>query len=264
MPKNDTPPANGAEIIYHTLEVTPDLWKNIPVEERTFFIAIGHIANEINTLQKLILGSDLTNKPTVIEGRAQLSQTMLLIRLFCLKAYSGFEYIRSIGEEKFFRPYRNDRDADILTSLNLLRDYFSKPNPIKYIRNKFVAHYDTETLKEVANQLTQHTGEIYSCEQQGNSIYYMSEELIFAAMLRQKPPFDKIGAALETLLDDVNSVARLLTDFAHGTMIVISKLYAGDLWSIKASASERVSLPNFTSINIPCLVDFSALSQSRL
>ena len=242
---------------YWTLEIPPKAWASMPAAERAFFVAVGHIANELNTLRKLILISEDTEKPSVIQERAQLSQTMLLVRLFCMKSYAGYEFLRSISSSDYFEEYLLDADGSMREPFDKLMEYFSEPNAIKYVRNKFGAHYDNKIINKAIKLPVNHTGEIYACEQQGNSIYYASEEIIIAAMLRQRSPFDGVGSAMEALLDDVNDIAVLITDVAHGAMIVVSKRYMGDFWKTNTYNAKKIDLPHVSTSSAPYLTDFN-------
>ena len=61
------------------------------------------------------------------------------------------------------------------------------------------------------------------------------------------------------LIDDVDSVADLLTDCAQGVMIVIGKRYAKSARNPAKIASEEVALVNAENVSLPFFIDFEPM-----
>ena|SRR5215471_17521660 len=66
---------------------------SIPAEERIFFIQIGHLANELSTLNRLLLFVSNSNGATDLERRARNSQALLLVRLCSGKLFEGWQML---------------------------------------------------------------------------------------------------------------------------------------------------------------------------
>lgn len=62
---------------------------SIPTSERLFFIEIAHLANELSTLNRLLLFVSNASYTTELETRARNSQALLLIRLCSGKLFEG-------------------------------------------------------------------------------------------------------------------------------------------------------------------------------
>ena len=57
--------------------------QKMPEHERVFTMLLGHIANEINILQKLIMmAQDSDDDPCTSEARGRTANTMCLLRVF--------------------------------------------------------------------------------------------------------------------------------------------------------------------------------------
>src|SRR5215510_7875427 len=120
----------------------------IPADERVFFFQIGHLANELSTLNRLLLFVSNSNGITDLERRARNAQAMLLIRLCSGKLFEGWQMLqRDFFGSKLSKEYEPLMDESGRNSLTEIKRYFSKSNLIKDIRDNFAFHYSAEDLR---------------------------------------------------------------------------------------------------------------------
>ena len=62
------------KIKVYKFPITPEMLARIPIEERVFFLGIGHAANELAILRKLIILADRHRGSDDIERGAQVVQ----------------------------------------------------------------------------------------------------------------------------------------------------------------------------------------------
>jgi len=249
----------GATATVHTLKLTPKLLKKIPLEERVCFLTLGHMANELNILRKLVLinsGAHVSNK---IERDGQATQSLLLIKLFALKSCAGYEFVRKQTKQPCMKKYVRDPDSDLNSNIRNLNRYFGGKNLLQYMRNKFTAHYDSDEIKGLAKDLSSQTYPLYLTEQQGNSLYFAAEELMFKALEAQAADGEEVNNVMGRLIDDVNEVAALLVDFSQGVMIVIGKRYAQSAWKPANTTSEQIALVDAKNVTLPYFINFESL-----
>jgi len=165
---------------------------SIPSDERLFFIQIGHLANELSTLNRLLLFVSDTTGTTEVEKRARNSQALLLVRLCLEKLFEGWQMLqRDYFGSKVSKEYGGLLDESGKNSLNEIKRYFSKNNLIKDIRDNFAFHYSSEDLQNQLQRTTD-TGTlyIYLGYAHGNSFYSFADVLVGSAMLSKVPGAD--------------------------------------------------------------------------
>lgn len=245
-----------------TLDVTPEILSRMPPEERAWFFTVGHIANELAILRKLILISDNTNGVSNIEVSAQVIQTLLFIKIFSLKAVAGFEFLQKCSSQPGFLKYAKGQGSEITKHLRKLRKYFKGESRLEFVRNKFGAHYDTDHIN--FQDLAERDGDLklFVAEQQGNTVYYAAEEILFTGLQMKGDSTDDQGSVIGKLIDDIHEVASLVLDCAQDMMIVVGSLYANDSWKASGPANSGVtSIPmaDARNIKLPYFIDFEVL-----
>jgi len=218
---------------------------------------LGHMTNELAILRKLVLISDCHSLTSDIEKHSQAVQSMLLIKLFALKACAGSELIRKNNKQPFMKKYGRDPDGGLAETTRKLNRYFSGTSLLEYVRNKYTAHYDTSDIADIMKDWPDDTHFLYVGQQQGNTLYFAAEEMMFEALKSQAPVGPKDKNIMERLIDDVDMVAELLTDYAQGALIVIGKLYAKGDWNPNKLETEDITLVSVKDVSLPFFVDFT-------
>jgi hypothetical protein len=88
-------PSGVARMLLHRVRFEARDLAAMPENERVFVMILGHIANEINILQKLIMmAHDLDDDPEPAETHGRTAQTMCLMRVLVGKLYEAYLTIR--------------------------------------------------------------------------------------------------------------------------------------------------------------------------
>lgn len=241
-------------------QVTPKILARAPLEERVLFLTLGHIANELNILRKLVLMSndEIARSGVEIERHAQGAQTLMLIKLFALKACAGNEFLKKQTKHAFMREYARDPEAAVTEPIRKLSRYFNGESLLEWVRNKLAAHYDVEQIRGQAAGPAARTFDLHVASEQGNSLYFAAEEMIFTALSAKAAATEGREDVMRRLIDDVDNVAGLLTDCAQGALIVFGKRYAKSAWKPEKLATEEVPLTDARDVRIPFFVDFKS------
>lgn len=247
------------EIQVRKFPLSPELIERVPLDERTFFLMLAHITNELNILRKIILISDVYRPSNKIEREAQAIQSLLLIKLFALKACAAFEFISKQAKQSFTKYYGQDSDSGFSNALKKLKRYFDGNSLLEYVRNKFGAHYDVNEVKEFAKKPINQTRYFYLTEQQGNSVYLAAEEMVFEFLISRANKGEDVKDVMGRLIDDVHRVVSLITDLAQGVFIVIGNRYAKTDWVIEKLEAEDVRLTDIRDVKLPFFVDFAPM-----
>ena len=216
---------------------------SIPTDERLFFIQIGHLANELSTLNRLLLFVSNSAGTTELERRAGNCQALLLVRLCSGKLFEGWQMLqRDYFRSKLSKEYDSLLDESGKNSLNEIKRYFSKNNLIKDIRDKFAFHYSSDDLQ---NQLQRSkdvgTLYIYLGYAHGNSFYSFADVLVGSAMLSKVPGADPQPGMDALFVDPINGIKWFL-DFIGSCMIVLAEKYLGT--TLEALSANIIEVPN--------------------
>jgi hypothetical protein len=131
-------------------------FEKMPERERLAILLLGHFANEINILSKLlIMSSNRMGDHNTAERRAHHSQTLVIGRLFAGKLFEGWNVIKAqYFGTKLSREYTPLLDDKAKAALDNLKTYFSNAkNPIRRVRNKLASHYDEDVVKEAFSRV---------------------------------------------------------------------------------------------------------------
>lgn len=117
----------------------------MPENERVFVVVLGHIANEINVLQRLIMmAHDLDDNPGPAETQGGTAQTMCLMRLLVGKLYEAHRTIKThYLDAGLHQQIECHLDKNTIDALHEFVEYFSQPkNNLNVLRNKISFHND--------------------------------------------------------------------------------------------------------------------------
>jgi len=213
---------------------------SIPADERLFFIQIGHLANELSTLNRLLLFTSNSTGATELERQIGNSHNLLLLRLCSGKLFEGWQMLKKdyFGSRLSIK-YDSLLDESGKASLSEIKRYFSKKNLIKDIRDNFAFHYSSEDLQ---NQL-QDTGTLYFylAKTHGNSFYSFADVLVGFAMLSKVQGVDP-QRAMDTLFADPLRAIKWFQTFISSCMIILGETYLGITW--EALGANTIEIPN--------------------
>lgn len=216
---------------------------SIPANERFFFIQIGHLANELSTLNRLLLFMSNSSDTTELERWARNSQVLLLVRLCSGKLFEGWQMLqRDYFGSKLSKEYDGLLDESGKSSLAEIKLYFSKNNLIKDIRDSFAFHCPSDDLKNQLQRIKD-TGTlyIYLGYAHGNSFYSFADVLVGSAMLSKVQGADP-QQAMDTLFADPINAIKWFLDFIGSCMIILVEKHLGT--SLEALGANTIEIPN--------------------
>jgi hypothetical protein len=230
---------------------------SIPAEERIFFIQIGHLANELSTLNRLLLFVSNSNGATDLERRARNSQALLLVRLCSGKLFEGWQMLlRDYFGSKLSKEYDPLLDESGRNSLTEIKRYFSKSNLIKDIRDNFAFHYPAADLRKQLQRTNDNdTLYIYLGHAHGNSFYSFAVVLVGSTMLSKVQGADP-QKAMDTLFGDPINAIRWFLDFIGSCMIILVEKYLGtSLEALTPNTIEVLDAKRWKDVHIPFFLE---------
>lgn len=219
----------------------------VPQAERLLFFALGHLANEINALNKQVLWCFKPDSEPAAVSKAQISLALIFLRLLAGKLKEGYlllERYYLCGKPPLASTYESLLPSDMQDNLKALKRYFCKKNAIDTIRSNYGFHYSPSEI-EAALALVPDDLELFVAENFGNSLYYASEVLANRAMLRAIDPDSSDDVAtFHRIVGDVVAVAGKMLSLAAALMAGFIQRHS-DIFS---GTAEELSLPGLVEL----------------
>lgn len=177
----------------YQVDLTKEKLAAMPSDERQLLLLLGHAANEINVLHKLILMALQPTPELKFVEHAQVGQIFVLMRTLIGKLHEAWELFvkRFLGAPQISAKYLPKLNAEAATALDGLKKHFGKQSPLTLIRNGFSFHYyDKENLveKRFHDIPDDEPWHFYLSDTPGNCFYYASELVVEAAVIKLANP----------------------------------------------------------------------------
>lgn len=237
----------------YKLIIEKDGLNSIEATERSFFFALGHVANEINMLSKQVVWcSDFSSESDhIVKGQITLS--LFSYRTLAGKLNEGNELIRNAFlSKKFAKSYVNSFNEEANEALNKIKRYFGSTNIVNKIRNNHSFHYSADNFNNNMDDLPDDL-EIYLHKTQGNSLYYASEVLASSAMIKScgKSDFSKL---FDEIVSELIHVSKLILSFSHQFMRAFMDKHSKILVKEDLEEIDLGEVPLFSEVQMPWFV----------
>jgi len=234
-----------------TLELRGSQLEAIPQDERVLLVQMGHLANTIMVLQKWLVFCEVRAAPKSVEAAAATTQQMLVMRILSGVLYEGWRVIQtSYFKAQLSKKYDAKLSDDGKEYLATLKDYFNHGNSITRVRNKVAFHFDRCTVVNELNLVERNKPyHLYLSECQGNSLYYLSEELVGFAMLhgvQDLTDATEIPGVLNQLFDDLVRISRAFAGFIGACLLLVLR---DNLPSLEWNDLERINVPDVPALD---------------
>ncbi len=245
-------------ISVYRMPISKEILDSIPEKERSLFIVVGHLSNELNIFSKLFFWASKFSDEEPVRHKANITQSLALARILAGKLFEGWNTIGKVYfSTKLSKEYHSLLSQEAKDALKELGKYFGKENIVMKIRNEFAFHYDHKQITDGFNALkVEEDWEIYLTEANGNSLYYVAELAANYALLNSIDSSD-LKTAIETLVDELIQIGKLFTTFLGGCLVVISHRYFLNKDG-KLAYEEECQLtdaPSIYDISIPYFVE---------
>jgi len=237
----------------YRLIIDKDGLNRIKPEERAFFFALGHVANEINILNKQILWcSDFSSKSDhIIKGQITLSQ--FSYRTLAGKLNEANELIKTAFlSKKYAKSYVESFNDNASETLKEIKKYFGSSNIVNKIRNNHSFHYSATNFSENLSGIPDDL-EVFLHKTQGNSLYYASEVIATMAMMKSCGSSDW-STLLNEIVSELNGISKLMLSFSHEFMTEFVKKHSKVIVKNNPEPLELCDLPLLKEIQIPWFV----------
>jgi hypothetical protein len=250
----------------YQVDLTKEKLAAMPADERQLLLLLGHAANEINVLQKLILMALQPTPELKFVDHVQAGQVFVLMRTLIGKLHEAWELFvkRFQSAPQISAKYLPKLNTEATTALDGLKKHFGKQSPLTRIRNGFSFHYhDKEDLVEKSfhDVPDDDSWHFYLSNITGNCFYYASELVVEAAVIKlanpapnsAEPYREQSERAFGELCKLIIGVSgQIMTLFRQCMVGIVSENISDTEMS---DPVEIVGAPSLGSIQIPFFID---------
>ncbi len=239
----------------YTAKISKTELLKLPKKDQELLFSLSHFCNEVTMLLKVILLS-ANNKPiNEAERDGRFTFIFFFLQLLAGKLFAGFELLTN----KFFTLQSSNKYSSFLTpegkqQLDYLKNYFSKSNILKPIRNYFSAHYSgkgtVEAFPDISDDLV-----LYSEKgSRGNNLFYFAEVASIHALLNLIEPNNSI-LALKILIDETTDISSKFLRISEEIIIAILEKNLTNFWDGYSQEVEFQHVPEIQNISLPWFID---------
>ncbi|MEO8558963.1 MAG: hypothetical protein ABI439_07865 [Rhodospirillales bacterium] len=237
------------------LKIDPILWKEIPAKQQVLFLTLGHIANELSALQKILIISWNTKNTTKIETEAQAFLSLLITKLLIVKICAAWDAIQSQTGVPDFKEYGEDHE--VLEPMRRLKRYFSGDNLLRYIRNTVGAHYDQHAATASLTTVSSDAANLYMSREFGNSLYGISEELFFQTITKKATVGETPLDVINIMVRETNETSKWLIAFVQAVNMKIARKYLFEDWVKSEPEVTEIADINIFDLKLPFFIKVS-------
>jgi hypothetical protein len=212
----------------------------MPANERSLLLLLGHVLNEVNVLEKLILACSMTHPTNKIVDIVEAGQGLILVRILIGKLHEANLLVqkRVNSDTSLKAKHALTGQNDAAKALRSLNTTFAKSGQmIAAIRNTVAFHAsdDDNLIEDAFLSLTDaEPWDFYLARARANAFYYASELCMTRVALGHTPAYkgDKANEAegLRELIEATLEAARHFSDLGVLLMVsIIEKNCAGGI-----------------------------------
>jgi hypothetical protein len=243
----------GVAKIYRS-RIKKDSLLQVPSGERSFFLALAHLANEMNAIHKFLLWVSRTAVASQAKQQGRTTYEMLLLLLLAGKLKEGWELLSTGFFSGLSKTYEPKMRSEPKQALRHLKRYFGSRNDVDLIRNRFAFHYSPDEVDAILPEVDEQLDLYVERGGSANNLYYFAEALAGRALLKALDETDHLGA-YKRLYTELPQLAAKLLLVADGLIDVFLQRHASGLWEGHAEEITLEELPGILCIQIPWFTD---------
>jgi hypothetical protein len=229
----------------------------VPEAERSLLVLMGHAANELSVLSKLLHFCARAESKAPMIMQAENAQALVLGRILAGKIYECWNLMQAgFFGSGISRTYHSKFDADELSALDALKRYFGRDNLIAKVRNEHAFHYDVSQVKAGYHTLVDGDPlDAYLSRTNANTLYAFADTIAGRSMLESITPGDP-KKALDALFRETSQAIGWINTVIGAVMSTCLEAHVGgDLYGLGAKIVEIEGAPNSQVVSIPYFIE---------
>jgi len=226
--------------------------------ERSFFLIMAHLANEINMLSRFLFWSSEFQSNNDAEDNGRVAMIFMFLRLLAGKLFEGNNLlVKNFYGSKLsiqYQPTLSEEGQDLLKKL---KKYFNGKSTVKYIRNNYASHYSPDDLDSVLESVPEEL-ELYVSDKNVNTLFYFAEVLANRAILKNIDASNDFES-YKKLIKELTMVARWFSKLAELLIIKFLSIQGDDILDGFVEDLHFENLPSINDIQIPWFVNIDEI-----
>ncbi len=237
------------------VELDKDRILSMPELEHTFFLALGHVANEINATTKMMYWAANAPNKKDVDQHGNFTLTLYLTRILAGQLNEAWEFFqKSFFGSTLSRDYEPRLDKENSEKLQKIKRYFSSTNHCNQIRNHFAFHFSASDIKGTLPTVDDDLLIYLERESAPNNLFYCSEVILAHALLKLLYG-DTNFAHFDRLVEELFDIALHFVQVSDGLMEAIIVQNDIEMRANNPEVVKFVGLEPFEKISIPWFSD---------
>ncbi len=244
-------------VILHHIKLKKAQLDAMPKSERNFLILLAHCANELAILAKLFHFSAGGRPRKQLNRQLMNVQALLMGRLVTGKIHECWVILKNQYFGKALqKKYHRKLDAEARAVLETMQKYFTDPNLIRQVRNKFAFHYDVgQIAKGYATLKADEPLDIYLSKSQANTLYAFADVIAGHSMLETIKRGDT-AKAMGQLISETSRAIGWINIGTGGLMAVCFQEHiGGTLYELNPKTIKVMGVPSSQIVRIPYFIE---------
>lgn len=234
-------------ITVHPITISKEKLDEAPEEERLTYLMAGNLANDLLTLQKLlVISSNTAAEMGEAHSTPVNGSTLLIVKLLAGRLYEGWNWLRGPSTTHIKKLFAQDKSCPAWICYREITGYFGRENIIEKLRQKVGFHADAHAMQEGYALLGAQPVTEFVSEQRGNSFYGSADMALIGALCHLAGTND-VAVALGRVADEISHVSGLFGDL----VVQIAMHFCIDVLDIDAQGQ----LNKVIEIDVPALGD---------
>ena len=239
--------------------VPKDRLRCMPKDERTFFLMLGYIANQIIMLKKILIFSVNHEATDPIDEQLSRVQIEMLLSLMVGVLFEAWLLIeRRFIRRPIGRDYQSALDEEGSSALSALKKKFGQSKLLAAMRNNFALHLPTDSDMERAfesafgDQTFDDQWYLIFAGNKFNSSYMLCGLVFLHALFEALGEKDWAAGQIK-IMKEVSEASDRILEFVHAFTSAMLKKHIGPemLATLKSKITD---VPNLQNVVLPFLV----------
>jgi hypothetical protein len=219
--------------------------------ESTFFIALGHMLNELNSFTKFLYWSANAPVRNNAEDQGKFATMLILIQILAGKLNASWELFQgSFFGSGLSHDYEPELDVKASEALQSLKRYFGRRNAVNLIRNYFAFHYSPNKVGESLPDVTEPLEMFMERESAPNNLFSFSETVLSHALLKFLED-NGMSMTFDDIVKEFFGASLWFSEVSDGLMDAIIRKGEVEFRSAEPKEVKFRRVKNFHKMSIP-------------
>jgi hypothetical protein len=227
----------------------------LPLNKQVLLVQLAHVYNTAQVLQLFLIFTGKQHEDDA-KQKAAITQNTLIARLLASVYYEGWVVLqKSFFGTKLSTEYEPQLDPSSRETLERVKNYFSKRNVAREVRNRFGFHFDRkDVLQELGRVSATESYDMFLSDTRGNSLFYVSEEIAGMSLLSAIGAFPGVTTELEAQNVLMRDLVNLSQDFQNIIEEIVARILLSIDPPLQPTLLDISDVPEISEVAVPFFI----------